>query len=108
MQKTKTVLDVIRSVVNVTAFLRTITGELGAGKLARPAREEADGKGPSLSTSPAAYFTLRGGGGGNTVSLPVSRSAAGAFTWLAVPATRPAPGWPNRHGTWPGSCRMGD
>jgi hypothetical protein len=72
MQKAKTVLDVIRSVVNVTAFLRTITGELGAGKLACPVREEADGKGPSLSTSPAAYFTLRGGGGGNTVSLPGS------------------------------------
>jgi hypothetical protein len=51
------VLDVIRSLVNVTACSRTITGELGAGKLARLVREEADGKGPPLSTSPAAYFT---------------------------------------------------
>jgi hypothetical protein len=46
MQKAATVPGVTHSVVNVTACLRTITGELGAGKLARSVREEADGKGP--------------------------------------------------------------
>jgi hypothetical protein len=93
MQKAATVLDVIRSVVNVTAFfLRTITGELGTGKLARPVREEADGKGPPLSTSPAAYFTLRGGGGGNTVSLPVSTWPADAFFVPPAPSTRAVSG----------------
>ena len=46
MQNAATVLDVIRSVVNVTASLRTITGELGDGKPSRRVREEADGKGP--------------------------------------------------------------
>jgi hypothetical protein len=46
-----------------------ITGEPGAGKLARRVREEANGKGPT-GTSLVADFTLRGGGGGNTASLP--------------------------------------
>ncbi len=46
MQNAATVLGVIRSVVNVTASLRTITGEPGARKRARRVREEADGKGP--------------------------------------------------------------
>jgi hypothetical protein len=46
MQNAATVLDVIRSVVNVTASLWTITGEPGARKRARRVREEADGKGP--------------------------------------------------------------
>ena len=48
MQKAKTVLDVIRSVVIVTASLRTITGEPVAGKPARRVREATNGKGPSL------------------------------------------------------------
>ena len=44
MQNAETVLDVIRASHRVRADV--ITGEQGAGKLACPVREGADGKGP--------------------------------------------------------------
>ena len=80
MQGAETVLDVIR--VRHRARADVITGEQGAGKLARPDREGADGKGPPHGgTSPAAYFTLEAGGGRRRPSPSyrpgaVARSAA--------------------------------
>jgi hypothetical protein len=57
----------------------TITGEPGAGKLARRDREGADGKGPT-GTSPAAYFTREGAAGKG----PGGTSPAAYFTRWGV------------------------
>jgi len=77
MQKAATVLDVIRSVVNVTAFFcgRSLESWVPGNSHAQFGKRLM-GKGPSLSTSPAAYFTREEADGKG----PCGTSPAADFT----------------------------
>jgi hypothetical protein len=74
MQKAETVLGVIRKRGeghHIAA--ETITGEPGAGKLARRVREGADGKGPTRHLAGSLLHSMRGGWRG-TQAGPVAYS----------------------------------
>lgn len=70
MHNAAMVPDVIRSVLNVTASLRTITGEPAAGKLACPVGEEANGSGAAGYLAGGRLHSKGGWESGSAVRIP--------------------------------------